>query len=194
MRGMLTLNLSFLVQSIAIARPTIAHTALQQTAVLLVVVVALATRAMASEPTAAITVTFRRTRGVYSRLERPLRKPIAGITGCCARAANGQAAAAMPSSVMNSRRFMGCPPQTGGRTLPHRYAKTLLCITAKLIVEWQRWVKRVTSVRSQPSRNVRYASNTDRIDASQHRRKIRQACTSYRLFCPRQSTAQPLHP
>src|SRR5215813_1932745 len=34
MRGMLTLNLSFLVQSIAIARPTIAHTALQQTGAL----------------------------------------------------------------------------------------------------------------------------------------------------------------
>jgi hypothetical protein len=43
---------------------------------------------------------------------------------------------------MNSRRFMGCPPQTGGRRLPHRYVKTLLCITAKLIVEWQRWVNR----------------------------------------------------
>src|SRR5258707_9411605 len=34
MMGMPTLNLSFLVQSIAIARPTIAHTALQQTAAL----------------------------------------------------------------------------------------------------------------------------------------------------------------
>jgi hypothetical protein len=29
------------------------------------------------------------------------------------------------------------------------------------------WVKRVTSVHSRRSRNVRYASNTDRIDASQ---------------------------
>jgi hypothetical protein len=29
------------------------------------------------------------------------------------------------------------------------------------------WVKRVTSVRSRRSRNVRYASNTDRMDASQ---------------------------
>jgi hypothetical protein len=36
---------------------------------------------------------------------------------------------------------MGCPPRTGGRRLPHRYVKTPLCITAKLIVEWQRWVK-----------------------------------------------------
>jgi len=58
----------------------------------------------------------------------------------CAPAASGHAAAAPPSSVMNARRLMGCPPQTGSRTLPHRYAKTLLCITAKLIVEWQRWV------------------------------------------------------
>jgi hypothetical protein len=55
-------------------------------------------------------------------------------------AASGHASAAPPSSVMNSRRFMGCPPQTGGRRLPYRYVKTLLCITAKLIVERQRWV------------------------------------------------------
>src|SRR5436190_24302054 len=45
---------------------------------------------------------------------------------------------------MNSRRLMGCPPQTGGRTLPHGYAKTLLCITAKSIVEWQRWAPKAT--------------------------------------------------
>ena len=33
-----------------------------------------------------------------------LRNPITGIAGCCARAASGHAAAAPPSSVMNSRR------------------------------------------------------------------------------------------
>jgi uncharacterized protein YchJ len=33
--------------------------------------------------------------------------PITGIAGCCARAASGQAAAALPMSVMNSRRFIG---------------------------------------------------------------------------------------
>jgi hypothetical protein len=33
------------------------------------------------------------------------RKPITGITGCCARAASGHAAAAPPSSVMNLRRL-----------------------------------------------------------------------------------------
>ena len=32
------------------------------------------------------------------------RNPITGIAGCCARAASGHAAAAPPSSVMNSRR------------------------------------------------------------------------------------------
>ena len=32
--------------------------------------------------------------------------PITGIAGCCARAVSGQAAAAPPSKLMNSRRFM----------------------------------------------------------------------------------------
>ena len=42
-----------------------------------------------------------------SGLGRPLlRKPIPGIAGCCARALSGHAAAAPPSSVMNSRRPM----------------------------------------------------------------------------------------
>jgi hypothetical protein len=34
-----------------------------------------------------------------------LRNPITGIAACCARAANGHAAAAPPRTVMNSRRF-----------------------------------------------------------------------------------------
>jgi hypothetical protein len=37
--------------------------------------------------------------------DAPLRNPITGI-GCCAHAASGHAAAAPPTSVMNSRRFM----------------------------------------------------------------------------------------
>ena len=41
--------------------------------------------------------------------ERLLRNPITGIAGCCARAASGHAAAAPPSSVMNSRRLMLSP-------------------------------------------------------------------------------------
>src|SRR5215470_4499555 len=39
------------------------------------------------------------------------RYPITGIAACCALAASGHAATAPPSSVMNSRRFMGAPPQ-----------------------------------------------------------------------------------
>ena len=35
-----------------------------------------------------------------------LRNPITGIEDCCARAARGHAAAAPPSNVMNSRRFI----------------------------------------------------------------------------------------
>ena len=43
----------------------------------------------------------------------PLRKPITGIAGCCARAASGHAAAP-PSSVMNSRRFTRSPRRRAG--------------------------------------------------------------------------------
>ena len=35
-------------------------------------------------------------------IEAPLRYPITGIARCCARATSGHAAAAPPSSVMNS--------------------------------------------------------------------------------------------
>src|SRR6516162_5161247 len=37
------------------------------------------------------------------------RNPTTGIAGCCARAANGHAAAAPPSSAMNWRRFIRSP-------------------------------------------------------------------------------------
>src|SRR5262245_41829227 len=67
------------------------------------------------------------------------RNPITGIAACCARAANGHAAAAPPSSVMKSRRLMGATPQPEGHTLSHRNGA--LCITAKLIVVWQKRVK-----------------------------------------------------
>jgi hypothetical protein len=44
---------------------------------------------------------------MVSARERPLKKPINGIAGCCCeRAASGQIAAVLPRSVMNSRRFM----------------------------------------------------------------------------------------
>jgi len=38
-------------------------------------------------------------------------KPIIGIVDCCARAASGHAAAALPSSVMNSRRLIDLTPR-----------------------------------------------------------------------------------
>ena len=42
----------------------------------------------------------------------PLRNPMVGnLPACCARAASGHAAAALPSSVMNERRLMGTPRQ-----------------------------------------------------------------------------------
>jgi uncharacterized protein YchJ len=41
----------------------------------------------------------------------PLRKPITGVAGCCARTASGHAAAAPPMSVMKSRRLIAqCLP------------------------------------------------------------------------------------
>ena len=72
----------------------------------------------------------------------PPRNPMVGnFPTCCARAAIGHATAAPPSRVMNSRRFMGSPPQAGSRTLPHRCARTLLCSAARLLIEWQRRVQ-----------------------------------------------------
>jgi hypothetical protein len=35
----------------------------------------------------------------------------------------------------------GFPPQAGSRTVPHCCVTTLLCITAKMIVKWQSWVR-----------------------------------------------------
>jgi hypothetical protein len=49
------------------------------------------------------------------------RTPVA----CCARAASGDATAAPPSSVMNSRLLM-CSPQTEDHSLPHR-RKSRVC-------------------------------------------------------------------
>jgi hypothetical protein len=48
--------------------------------------------------------------------EPALRYPTTGIVGCCARAASGHVAAALPSRVTKSRRLM-CSPQAEGRIL-----------------------------------------------------------------------------
>src|SRR5262249_16139504 len=50
------------------------------------------------------------------------------MVACCARVVTGHAAAAPPTSAMNSRRLMCCP-QYEDHTLPHR-GKAVLRITA----------------------------------------------------------------
>src|SRR6516165_6482416 len=62
-----------------------------------------------------------------------------GKSPAAARAAKGHAAAAPPSSVMNSRRLMGCP-QAEDHTLPY-CEKSALCITAKSAARLPRWVR-----------------------------------------------------
>ena len=59
----------------------------------------------------------------------PLRNPITGIAGCCARAASGHAAAAPPSSVMNSRRCSGRDVRFIARP-PHRTVRAAFPHTA----------------------------------------------------------------
>jgi hypothetical protein len=54
-------------------------------------------------------------KGVHSAGEARLRNPTTGIADCCARAASGHAAAALPRSVMNSRRLIGSSPSQGSR-------------------------------------------------------------------------------
>src|SRR5262245_13928535 len=60
-----------------------------------------------------------RNRSVNASGDLLSRNPITGIAGCCPRAGSGHAAAAPPSRVMNSRRFMpnmGLPPIGFGLT------------------------------------------------------------------------------
>ena len=65
---------------------------------------------------------------------------VGSFAGCCARVATGHAAAP-PSSVMNSRRFM-CVPLA--EITPYHMG-AVLCITANLGADWLLWVKCVTS-------------------------------------------------
>ena len=70
--------------------------------------------------------------------DRLLRKPITGIAGCCARAASGHAAAAPPSSVMNSRRFIRSPRRRGraasaGLSRPSALAVLRLMTSSNLV-------------------------------------------------------------
>jgi probable HAF family extracellular repeat protein len=49
--------------------------------------------------------------GFYITLDDPLATQGTGVVGCCARTANGHVAAALPSSMMNSRRLTRLPRQ-----------------------------------------------------------------------------------
>ena len=57
--------------------------------------------------------------------DSPLRNPITGIAGCCARAASGHAAAAPPRSVMNSRRLIRSPRRRARAASAAREAERL---------------------------------------------------------------------
>ena len=62
------------------------------------------------------------------------------LPDCCARAASGHAAAP-PSSVMNSRRFMGFVLRVEDRILAYRWVRAVLCSTAKQAAQLPSWVK-----------------------------------------------------
>ena len=65
----------------------------------------------------------------------PSTNPITGNADCCARAASGHAAAAVPTSVLNLRRLMGSSLSRRDHTVSH--ARTpALCLAAKLNARW----------------------------------------------------------
>ena len=76
-----------------------------------------------------------------SSAARFTRTPISRTrSACCARATIGHAAAAPPSSVMNSRRFMARPLRPEAPHYHTLVARTLRCSAANLVVEWKSWV------------------------------------------------------
>jgi len=52
-------------------------------------------------------------------LDLPLRNPITGTAGCCARTASGPSIAALPRSVMNPPRLTHTPKSTKASTEYH---------------------------------------------------------------------------
>jgi len=67
------------------------------------------------------------TRFAASARERLRRNPTTGIAGCCARAASGHVATALPKNVMNSRRFMQAPPRRRMGAIVSRQLKRCQC-------------------------------------------------------------------
>jgi hypothetical protein len=81
--------------------------------------------------------------GLLFRIIRSCVHEHAGAThplACCARAASGHVAAAPPSSVMNSRRFMCClnPRIAAYHSV---IGNSALCITASWAAQCLSWVK-----------------------------------------------------
>jgi hypothetical protein len=75
------------------------------------------------------------------------RKPTTGIAGCCVCAANGHAAAAPPSSVMNSRRFYcPMPPVLPTERIAHLNTAGDCCAAAFRSDLCRRWVRSVELV------------------------------------------------
>src|SRR5271154_5193946 len=52
----------------------------------------------------------------------PRNPTVGSLPACCARAASGHVAAPPPTSVMNSRRLIGCAPLIVSDTLARRWA------------------------------------------------------------------------
>src|SRR5215470_8521438 len=55
-------------------------------------------------------------------------------SGCCARAATGQAAVVLARPAMKLRRLMGVAPWAEGNTLAHHGTTTAQCGTAKALM------------------------------------------------------------
>src|SRR5262245_16673446 len=91
------------------------------------------------------------------------RKPITGITACCARAASGHAAAP-PSSVMKSRRFGRIACNSPRRAGPHR----------PRISKWRRSVSRQRGQTFETPGGPKVAEGTSRRPLSAKQAKARQ--------------------
>jgi len=63
---------------------------------------------------------------------------VGSLPACCARVASGQAAAAPPSNVTNSRRFISLPRSP--RMTPYHIEREALCVTAKWRARLPTWV------------------------------------------------------
>ena len=127
------------------------------------------------------------------RVDLPLRNPITGIAGCCARAASGHAAAAPPSSVMNSRRFTAqYLPCFRPKEIAHLGTAGGCCAAGFQSSLCRRWVNRVVTGRERPSI---YFRNAPKADAKAgHRHLSRRASCGQSLSILRRSSGETHSP